>query len=86
MSDDLNNKDYNIGEENNEWPAFQARLRKAATDILGNSKDGAAIILSITLMNNEGDPLVWVVPRGLLIEPRRSALKTIVHYLLGQKL
>ena len=65
----------------NQWESLIARIRKEATDILGNSKDGAAIVTVHILMDNEGEPLVWVLPKGFLVEPRKSSLELLTKYL-----
>jgi len=55
-----------------EWYSLVARLKKEAMDTVGNSKDGISIVGVLMLMDSDGTPVAWVVPNGLVLEPKRS--------------
>jgi hypothetical protein len=55
-----------------EWYSLVARLKKEAIDTIGNSKDGISIVTALMLMDSDGNPVAWVVPSGLVLEPKKS--------------
>lgn len=67
-----------------DWTAFQARLQKEASDILGNSQDGFCVVTVSVGMDGDGNPIVWLISNSAKIEPSRDA-KRVILQLMGQK-
>lgn len=68
---------------NREWLAFTARLQSEARDVLKNNRHGVCVVTTHIAVDAEGNPLVWVVPRAIRVEPSGDA-KDILLPLLAR--
>jgi hypothetical protein len=65
------------------WKHLMLRLAQEARDVLSNNKQrGIAIITMHVVMDANGSPLVWVVPKGKRVEPSKDAAD-IINGLVG---
>lgn len=68
------------------WDAVFARISDEGGRTLTNNKsDGICIITMHVVVDVDGSPIVWTVPKGVRIEPTRSAKEILLSVLSSDK-
>jgi len=62
------------------WPALIERIRGIARSELYNNTDGVAVVCVDIVVNNLGDPLIWLKPNCRRVEPSADAARVLLHH------
>jgi hypothetical protein len=70
---------------NKSWNAFVARMESEARATLKNNRHGVCVVTAHVAVDADGNPMVWVVPGSVRVEPSNDA-KNILLPLLTNSL
>ena len=67
-------------DEYSSWPAFIKRVRGLAESKLKNNTDGIAVVCVDMVVNNLGEPRIWLEPSIRRVEPSADAARVFLQH------